>query len=37
MIHHNPSQNQPEILDLTIDNTMYKNYTSAHPDRSGER
>jgi|AP45_3_1055517.scaffolds.fasta_scaffold180931_2 hypothetical protein len=23
MIHHNPSQNQPEILDQTIDNTLY--------------
>jgi len=28
MIHHNPSQNQPEILDQTIDNTLYKHYTS---------
>jgi len=27
MIHHNPSQNQPEILDQTIDNTLYKHYT----------
>ena len=26
MIHHNPSQNQPEILDQTIDNTLYKHY-----------
>ena len=25
MIHHNPSQNQPEILDQTIDNTPYIN------------
>ena len=25
MIHHNPSQNQPEILDQAIDNTPYIN------------
>ena len=27
MIHHNRSQNQPKILDQTIDNTLYKHYT----------
>ena len=30
MIHHNRSQNQPEILDQTIDNTLY--YTFQTPN-----
>lgn len=29
MIHYNPSQNEPEIFDQTIDSALYRHYTSS--------
>ena len=37
MIHHNPSQNQPEILDQASDNTLYQHYTLLKQDWSPEQ